>query len=171
MSIAQTVNQLENFSEEIILVVLDPFVPEIGNLSFTSVSVTTTPSFPSDGVVPIPANVTLTDTSNVNKLSVLISGDYGLGIAVEDFYRTVTYFDDYSFEFTTYNNVNELIQDDYLHLVDYLPQDWSYKTYEYTFSVTVNGVTSNSTITQDVYANTDRHVPTVTNLISREAII
>lgn len=167
---AQDAIQLSSFSEELVLETLDVGLSETGNLSFLSVSVTTIPPFLSDGVVPLPANVVITDTSTPTQLSVELSGDYGVAIAIDDFYRTVTYFNA-SFLFTEYNNFNTLEQDNYSHLIDYLPQDWSYKTYVYSFSVTKNGSTSTVTITQDVYPNTNRHVPRVVSLISKEITV
>jgi len=166
---AQPAIQLASFSEGFIFKNFDP--GETGNLSFVSVSVTTIPPFPSDGVQSLPANVVITDTSTLAQLSVNLSGDYGIAIAVDDFYRTVTYFEDANFIFTEYDNFNTLEQDDYSHLVDYLPQDWSYKTFVYSFSVTIDGSTSTRTITQEVYPNMDRHVPRVTSLVSKELTV
>lgn len=170
---AQSVVQLSSFSEEFIFNSLDPLVPEIGTVSLSTVSVTTTPSFGSDGVVPLPSAVVITDTSTATQLSVTLSGNYGLAIALDDLYRTVTFpqgvlsLSSIIREFTSFE---DLENSQFSHLTDFLPQDWSYKTFVYNFITTINGVASSRTITQEVYPDMNRHVPRVTSIVAREII-
>jgi len=148
-------------------------VPETGNITLTSISVTTTPPSPSDGVISLPANVIVTDISTATELKVDISGDYGLNIALDDVYRTVTFTNDVNRFVTTYLNYPDLESDiSYSHLFEFLPQAWSFKTFVYTFTVfkTPPNTFITRTVTQEVYPNMDRHVPRIVGLISREAV-
>lgn len=170
--LAQPVVQLTSFNETFTFDTLDIMVPEAGNVTLVSVSVTTVPSAPGDGIISLPANVVVTDISTVTELKARISGDYGLNIALDDVYRTVTFANDVK-SITTYLNYNDLESDtSYSHLFEFLPQDWRYKTFVYTFNVikTPPFTSTTRTVTQEVYPNMDRHVPRVVSLIAREAV-
>lgn len=166
--LAQPVVQLANFSETFIFDTLEP--GETGSAVLSGVAVVTSPSFDSDGSVSLPANVAVSDTTTETEIKATISGDYGIGIALEDLYRTVT-FTNFVSTVTEYENYDDLDNAEYSHLTNYLPQDWSYKTYTFTFTVTKTpgGVTTR-TVTQEVYPNMDRHVPRVASLVAKEVI-
>ncbi len=170
---AQPVVQLASFSETFVFDTLDPLVPETGNVILTSVSVTTTPSSPSDGVVILPANVVIADITTSTELKANIEGDYGLNIGLDDVYRTVSFTNTNNKLITTYLNYSDLESDtSYSHLFEFLPQNWSFKTFVYTFTVfkTPPDTSTTRTVTQEVYPNMDRHVPRIVSLIEREIV-
>lgn len=174
---AQPVVQLASFSETFVFDTLNPAIPETGSATLVSVSVTTTPSFASDGTTIVPANVTVSDATTSTEIRATISGSYGLGIALEDVYKTITYTTPTSSFVTQYDGpaggAYDLLEADttYSHLTDFLPQNWSYKTYVYTFLVVkIPGGSSTRTVTQEVYPDMNRHVPRIVSLIEREIV-
>lgn len=167
---ATAVVQLANFSEDF---VFDSNVDPTDNVVFANVSVVTVPAGASDGVVNLPADIVLTDTSTespTGELSYRISGSYGLEIALDDIYRVITILTDNTSIPTTYTNFESLDAASYSHITNFLPQDWSYKTYTYNFLVTTNTITRTEVIEQQVFPNMDRHVTRLKSVVSKEII-
>lgn len=167
---ATAVVQLVSFSEDF---TFDSNTNPSDNVVFANVSVVTVPAGLSDGVVSLPANIVLTDISTASPtgdLSFRISGSYGLDIALDDIYRVVTILSDDSSVTTTFTDFNALDSASYSHIFNFLPQDWSYKTYTYSFLVTTNSTTRTEIVEQEVYPNMDRHYTRLKSVVNKEIV-
>lgn len=167
---AATVVQLASFSEDF---TFDSNTDPTDNVVFANVSVVTIPAGPSDGVTTLPADIVLTDISTASPtgdLKFRISGNYGLDIAIDDIYRVVSIAADDSSTITTFTDFNSLDAANYSHLTNFLPQDWSYKTFTYSFLVTTNSITRTEIVEQDVYPNMNRHFTRIKSVVSKEIV-
>jgi hypothetical protein len=173
---ATAVVQLASFSEDF---VFDSNTTPTDNVVFANVSVVTVPASTSDGLISLPADIVLTDISTASpsgELKFRISGSYGLDIAIDDIYRVITFLQDDSNVVTTFTDFNTLNSSSYSHLTNFLPQDWSYKTYTYTFLVSVfdvatsSTITTTETVTQEVYPNMNRHYTRIKSVVNKEII-
>ena len=167
---ATAVVQLASFSEDF---TFDSNANPADNVVFANVSVVTVPAGPSDGIISLPTGIVLTDISTpspTGDLKFRISGSYGLGIAIDDIYRVVSIASDDSSTFTTFTDFNTLDAASYSHLTNFLPQDWSYKIFTYSFLVTISSTTSVEVVNQEVYPNMDRHLTRIKSVVSKEII-
>lgn len=160
--------QLANFSEEIDFGL--KILPDDDSVTFVSASVVTSPAQPNDGVISVPDFVTLTNTSDVTNLKYTFAGNYGLNIAIDDIYKVITFNPNFTSFETTYTDYDQLNAATYDHLTNFLPLDWSFKTYTYNFTVVINNVPSSVQVTQLVTPNMDRHYTRIKSLVSKEII-
>lgn len=158
---ASAVVQFANFSEQVL-------IPEnpTGNAQLLSVSLEV---FPSGGITVLPSapsGITINTSSTVDDIIINISGAYD-EIAVNDIYQVVDIVNDVG-TFRTFTNFNQLNVATYDHLFNFLPQNWSYATATYSFTVNVGISSYVTTMTQDIFPNMNRHAPRLVNLLLKE---